>query len=959
MSDDFSTSHDDAPSEGARWLAALGADRPPPIDGLVLLDAVKPAAYSPEEMAVLERAKAYGAHAVFFEAGRFGRPGSPQAFVFLSEGGSEDDAEFALLHQRMWSWGGIPLVFRKTPGLVQLFRCAHDPDFAAVPGPPTCRPVRLLRLAADIAAAEPWWDASQLRNGTLWDDPAVCRLMLSSKKAAHRRLVDAVKALNAELAGERLLTVKLRRRLLILSLLIAYLEERGVLLPEVFARHAPGATRFFEVLRDGPALISLLEELEDRFNGHVFSLTDGERAALKASPQLDRVARLIEGHEDPEGQLNFWKLYSFRDLPVELISHIYQLFVTDTDVSVYTPPALVRLVLEEALSWDRLDGLLKRGEVILDPACGSGVFLVEAYKRLVLHWRSRNGWRRPGPDDLRNLLQLVHGVDVERGAIELAAFSLCLALCDALQPEEIRGSFRLFPELAGQTLHHSCFFDAVERGLISAPVGVVVGNPPFVSKLTTAGARRSAERYRAAHGILPDQQLAYLFLHDAMALVAPGGLLSMLQPYGFLYNEKAAGFRRDFFGRWDVREVLDFISVRGLFQKGGADTKVVVVVAAATMPPPNGHVLHAIFRRTGRADAEQGFEIDYYDLNPVPRDLLDDPFIWRANLLGGPRTHAYLRRLAEYRTLGAFAAAQGWEYGAGFIEGAAGVSNAADHLAGQPLLPPKALTAAGIAPDGFDTVRDRPIERPRTPARFTPPFLAVRTHADLHHDVWAGHYLAYKSEIVGFAAPRSDVSRLKSISDFITREATALQAFAAGVSTRLFTRKATALSTADIASLPYPETEDLELSRNERIVAEDIVRYGRDIVRLGDEARAFTTHGRAGLKDFGECFVDQINTVYGACPLRALEPCAWPGVLCAPFAFGDALVDWSGAADLRGRLGRLLRERRGALSVTRIARIYDGPFVFLLKPDPLRFWLRSVALRDADDMLADLRTQGF
>ena len=119
------------------------------------------------------------------------------------------------------------------------------------------------------------------------------------------------------------------------------------------------------------------------------------------------------------GQLTLWQLYSFKDLPVELISHIYQLFVTDTDTSVYTPPFLVRLMLDEALSWSRLDKLAATNEVILDPSCGSGIFLVEAYKRLVLHWRSRNGWKQPNVTTLNNLLERVQGIDIEEGAVEL------------------------------------------------------------------------------------------------------------------------------------------------------------------------------------------------------------------------------------------------------------------------------------------------------------------------------------------------------------------------------------------------------------------------------------------------------------------------------------------------------------------------------------------------------------
>jgi hypothetical protein len=86
----------------------------------------------------------------------------------------------------------------------------------------------------------------------------------------------------------------------------------------------------------------------------------------------------------------------------------------------------------------------------------------------------------------------------------------------------------------------------------------------------------------------------------------------------------------------------------------------------------------------------------------------------------------------------------------------------------------------------------------------------------------------------------------------------------------------------------------------------------------------------------------------------------WPGVICQPFVFGKGKVDWKGAEELKGKLDKLLREQRGSgLTITRIARIYDGPCIYLLKPDRLRYWLRSVALRDADETLADLWEQGF
>ncbi|MDC7812974.1 HsdM family class I SAM-dependent methyltransferase [Sphingomonas koreensis] len=947
--------------EQAEWLFAIGEGRGlPSIDGLVPTDGYDPKGRAPEEVAIMEKARSYGARAVFFEAGRHGRAPVAQAFIFEATD-DLNDAQFAELHKRLWSWGGVPIVYRAAPGCIQLFRCAHEPDFVGAGDVPVCKPIRTLRIASEIAARDVWWDAARIRNGAIWDDPEACRLMLSAKKSAHRKLVEEVRALAKQLGDRRLLEPRLRRRLLILSLLIAYLEERSVLKPDDFASTLPGATRFFEVLGNGPALVTLLEALEERFNGHVFRLKDAERAALATSSELASYARLIEGFEDSSGQLSLWRLYSFRDLPVELISNIYQLFVKDAASSIYTPPALVRLMLEETLSWDRLDKLMAGDGVILDPACGSGVFLVEAYKRLVLHWRWRNGWVRPEVHDLRPLLQRVRGVDLEEGAVELAAFSLCLSLCDALEPEEIRASVKLFPPLADATLHWSCFFEAKEKGLVQAPVAAIVGNPPFESSLTTEAAKRSYAAYVQEHGALADKQLAYLFLHEAMELLEDDGILAMVEPSGFLYNQNALAFRQSFFSRWRVREILDFVSVRGLFRKGEADPKIVAVIAEATKPAPDGQILHAVFRRNGRATAEQGFDIDYYDLYWLRNaDAEASRDIWRANLLGGSRARDLIERLRAFPTLRDFAVARGWDFGEGYIAGLKGISRPAEHLIGKPLLPTSALSEHGLDTHFLDTVPDRPIKDTKTEKRFTPPYLLVKEHEDLHHGLWNGHYLTYKHEIVGFAAPSKDLDQLSAVEAWLDRENTVLRAYVAGISARLFTQRATAILSADVFALPYPETGDLDLSSNERIIAEDIVDYQRDFIRLGTGSALMRTVQDAALDAFDKVLTDQINAVYPRRPLQALQCQRWSGAICKAYAFGDGAVDWSGAEGLRHKLDALLKQRRGSsLTITRITRLYENGFVFLLKPDRHRFWTRSIALRDADDVLADLRAQGF
>jgi hypothetical protein len=179
-------------------------------------------------------------------------------------------------------------------------------------------------------------------------------------------------------------------------------------------------------------------------------------------------------------------------------------------------------------------------------------------------------------------------------------------------------------------------------------------------------------------------------------------------------------------------------------------------------------------------------------------------------------------------------------------------------------------------------------------------------------------------------------------------------------SPRLFGQKATALTANDIFSLPYSIEGHFNLSVPEYILVDDIVDYYRDLVRLGEGSAAMKEPGTAALAAFNETYTRQVNAVYKKNKLKALDPQTWPGVICQPFVFGRGKIDWSGTDELKGKLDKLLHEQRSSgLAITRIARLFDGSCVYLLKPDRLRYWLRSVALRDADETLADLWEQGF
>ncbi|MDO8280040.1 MAG: hypothetical protein Q7T63_18195, partial [Burkholderiaceae bacterium] len=205
------------------WDAWLPDEAVAQVEGLVPVRGYLTDGRPPEEVAIMEKATEYGADAVFFEVEQYGRRASAQAFVYGTET-LANDRDFAEQHRKLWSWGGVPIVYRRKPGVLQLFRCAHRPDFLSADGRIQCNPIRELDLAAQIEL-DPWWDEERIRSGMLWTDPDTCELLLSNRKAAHKSLFDEFKRLSNYLDEEKVLPKRLRRRLLILSLLIAYLEQ--------------------------------------------------------------------------------------------------------------------------------------------------------------------------------------------------------------------------------------------------------------------------------------------------------------------------------------------------------------------------------------------------------------------------------------------------------------------------------------------------------------------------------------------------------------------------------------------------------------------------------------------------------------------------------------------------------------------------------------------------------------
>ncbi|NJM55952.1 MAG: N-6 DNA methylase [Verrucomicrobiae bacterium] len=215
------------------------------------------------------------------------------------------------------------------------------------------------------------------------------------------------------------------------------------------------------LLEDYDDSYRFFEWLNAHFNGDLFP-GKGATATVRRQEWLDEkrqvrpehlsyLARFISGREDlRHGQAFFWPQYAFDSIPLDLISSIYELFIgpAERDKAYYTRGHLVDFMLDAMLPWEGKKSDLR----ILDPSCGSGIFLVKAFQRLVHRWKQAHN-SDPKPSELRDILERqIFGVDINPDAVRVASFSLYLALCDELDPRRYWSHEKLFPALRGKNL---------------------------------------------------------------------------------------------------------------------------------------------------------------------------------------------------------------------------------------------------------------------------------------------------------------------------------------------------------------------------------------------------------------------------------------------------------------------------------------------------------------------------
>lgn len=404
-------------------------------------------------------------------------------------------------------------------------------------------------------------------------------------------------------------------------------------------------------------LCRLFQQADDRYNSGLFHFksSDGSQETLdKFSLSLkidDEILRqIIKGLYFPDSP------YEFSVLPADILGQVYEQFlgkvirlsgksaVVEEKPEVkkaggvyYTPTYIVQHIVTSALgpllegkSPAEVSGDTKRASRclrIIDPACGSGSFLIQAYEHLLnwyrdayvregaeKHARGRNprlfeavgkDWRLTINEKRRILLSHIFGVDVDAQAVEVTKLSLLLKVLEGESSDAIARQMDLFhlralPDLAsnircGNSLISSDFYEGRARGLfdgddlfrinafdwpnefpdIAANGGfdAVIGNPPWISltgkfrnEIYTDDERNYLIRTYAGNSYMPN--MYEYFIAKGLSLVGATGLFGFIVPDRFAYNDQFIELRKRILREHTLHEVL----FRAPFPNVTADT---------------------------------------------------------------------------------------------------------------------------------------------------------------------------------------------------------------------------------------------------------------------------------------------------------------------------------------------------------------------------------------------------
>ena len=413
-------------------------------------------------------------------------------------------------------------------------------------------------------------------------------------------------------------------------------------------------------------LLKHFRDADDKYNSGLFHFSDEKGFAEppdKLSLDLDIDDKPLK---DIIGNLYYPDSpYEFSVMPADVLGQVYEQFlgkvirltaghqakveekpeVRKAGGVYYTPTYIVDYIVKNTV------GKLLEGKTpketsdlrILDPACGSGSFLLGAYQHLLdwhldyyqkqpqassrkpqapVHQDAKGNWRLTTAERKRILLNNIYGVDIDSQAVEVTKLSLLLKVLEGENQETLGSQLKLYHERAlpdlgsnikcGNSLIGPDFYQGEQQALFAEEeerlrinvfdwqaafpdimkrggFDAVIGNPPYIRQLELG----NEKDYYVAHyqTFNPSADIYVSFIEKGIQLLRGDGRFGMIVSNKWIRGAYGRALREFLAPRADT--VVDFAGLRVF--KGATVRTVVLTCRRASqagrlvkyVPPPS------------------------------------------------------------------------------------------------------------------------------------------------------------------------------------------------------------------------------------------------------------------------------------------------------------------------------------------------------------------------------------
>lgn len=527
----------------------------------------------------------------------------------------------------------------------------------------------------------------------------------------HRLLASADEELAEQMQPLEILSVTGR------ALFFRFLHDRKIVRPGELADICPPADSLKDVFSDATRAAATSCWLDETFNGDFLPLVDDPHLTLTSKTRLraykkffrevdkrtngevfHHLEAIMRGWKHISGSMFQttidWDDFDFAHIPIGVLSQIYETFSRRWDIvqaeetSVhYTPKNIARLLVEEALA-----GVEEPHDaVVLDPACGAGVFLVLAFRELVrLHWKKFGG--RPDKRVIHRILyNQIRGFDVNESALRLAALALYITAIEvngttrppkilkfprALKDEVL---FNFGPQRPDERRHGfvlgSLASNVPKR--FDSQFDVVVGNPPWTrlrpqaktdvekkaqqARNTTTNqafseiarrvlTARQIEGFDVSSYKNPDNNPDLPFLWRSTEWAKPDGIIAMALPGRIILKQSSSGRR--------AREaMLRGLTVNGILNGSDLEKTAVwphmdlpfmLLLARNAVAPAQHQFSFFTPVRENALCKRAEFRFDYRSAQPISVDsAVEKPWIFKTLSIGSILDVELIERISE------------------------------------------------------------------------------------------------------------------------------------------------------------------------------------------------------------------------------------------------------------------------------------------------------------------------